>query len=55
MMCVGKDKLFQADDAAIVHHLSTDTKWDLGISSLNVSCAERRFRLGLYNVMVLVR
>ena len=47
--------MFQADDAAIVTSLSTETKWHLGISSLNVSCAERRFRLGLYNVMVFVR
>ena len=37
------DKVFQADEAAIVNRLSTETKWDLGITSLNVSCAERRF------------
>ena len=52
---MGKDKVFQADEAAIVNRLSTETKWDLGITSLNVSCAERMFRLGLYNVMVFVR
>ena len=52
---MGRDKVFQADEAAIVNRLSTETKWDLGITSLNVSCAERRFRLGLYNVMVFVR
>ena len=40
---MGKDKVFQADEAAIVNRLSTETKWDLGIRSLNVSCAERRF------------
>ena len=50
---MGKDEVFQADEAAIVNRLSTETKWDLGITSLNVSCAERRFRMGLYNVMVL--
>ena len=37
---MGKDKVFQADEAAIVNRLSTETKWDLGITSLNVSCAE---------------
>ena len=52
---MGKYKVFQADEAAIVNRLSTETKWDLGITSPNVSCAERRFRVGLYNVMVFVR
>ena len=52
---MGKDKVFQADEAAIVNRLSTETKWDLGITSLDVYCAERRFRLGWYNVMVLER
>ena len=32
---MGKDKVFQADEAAIVNRLSTETKWDLGITSLN--------------------
>ena len=41
--------IFQADEAAIVKRLSTETKWDLGITSLNVSCAKRRFRLGGYS------
>ena len=36
---MGKDKVFQADEAAIVNRLSTETKWDLEITSLNVSCA----------------
>ena len=52
---MGKGKVFQADEAAIVKRLSTGTKWDLGITSLNGSCAERRFRLGMYNVMVFVK
>ena len=52
---MGEDKVFHANDAAIVNRLSTETKWDLGMSSLNVSCEERRFRLGLYNVMVLFK
>ena len=34
-LLMGKDKAFQADEAAIVNHLSTETKWDLGITSLN--------------------
>ena len=33
VICLGKDKVFQADEAAIVNRLSTETKWDL-------SCAE---------------
>ena len=51
----GKDKVFQADEAAIVYRLSTETKWGVGITNLSVSCAERRFRPSLYNVMVFVR
>ena len=47
--------MFQTDEAAIVNRLSTETKWDLGITSLNVYCAARRFRLGLYYVMGYVR
>ena len=56
VICLMGLKCSKLHEAAIVNRLSTETKWDLGITSLiNVSCAERRFRLGLYNVMVFVR
>ena len=37
---MGRDKVFQADEAAIVNRLSTETKWDLGITSLNLCRTE---------------
>ena len=40
---MGKDKVFQADEATIVHRWSTETKWDLGITSLTVSVQNEGF------------